>query len=546
MISESCASLSAVIATPTPFSIAASRSEIRDTFTARRSHCAAQSYYPIASGRGVRRSMTTPTHLNGGGAPPATLVSGRTAAVVLAAILTASFMELLDATIVSVAAPAIAQDLGAGQAVLQWMLAGYTLSVGSGLITGGRIGDLYGRRRVFLLGLAAFMLASAGCGLAQNPGALIGMRVAQGLAGGLMIPQVFGIIRASFEPGARARALGAYGAVLGLASVAGPLLGGLLVEADLFGLGWRAIFWVNVPIAIIALIVGARTMPESRSSGHTRLDLTGAVLAAIAAVLLLLPLMQGREWGWPWWGFAILALSVPVAALFLIRQRRLVVRGAQPILDPALLRVRAFAGGLSVSLLFFGALGSFFLLLSLYLQLGAGRTALETGLVILPYAIASIITSGIGVRFAHRAGRALLFCGALLLAVSQILLLLIVGDGAEPSYWGLATPLFVGGLGLGLTAPSLINVILAGVPAKDAGAAGGVLTTLTQIGNALGVAVLGVVFFTRLDDSLTDGASSLIAYGDALTAILPWQVACYIAAAALMLLLPKHAQTPHE
>ncbi|MGW5688505.1 MFS transporter [Nonomuraea sp. NPDC003754] len=413
--------------------------------------------------------MTTPTRRHGDGAAPALFLTGRTATVVLAAVLTASFMELLDATIVSVAAPAIAQDLGAGQAALQWMLAGYTLSVGAGLITGGRIGDLYGRRRVFLLGLAAFMLASAGCGLAPSPGALVGMRVAQGLAGGLMIPQVFGVIRASFEPGARARALGAYGAVLGLASVAGPLLGGLLVEADLFGLGWRAIFWVNVPIAIIALIVGARAMPESRSPGRTRLDLTGAV--------------------------------------------------------------------------FFGALGSFFLLLSLYLQLGAGRTALETGLVILPYAVGSIITSGIGVRFAHRAGRALLVYGALLLAASQVVLLLIVGDGGEPSSWELAMPLFMGGLGLGLTAPSLINVVLAGVPAQDAGAAGGVLTTITQIGNALGVAVLGVVFFARLDGSLRDGASGLVAYGDALATILPWQIACYAAAAALMFLLPKNTHT---
>ncbi|MGV9309733.1 MFS transporter [Nonomuraea sp. NPDC003727] len=487
--------------------------------------------------------MTTPTRRHGDRTAPALFLTGRTATVVLAAVLTASFMELLDATIVSVAAPAIAQDLGAGQAALQWMLAGYTLSVGAGLITGGRIGDLYGRRRVFLLGLAAFMLASAGCGLAPSPGALVGMRVAQGLAGGLMIPQVFGVIRASFEPGARARALGAYGAVLGLASVAGPLLGGLLVEADLFGLGWRAIFWVNVPIAIIALIVGARAMPESRSPGRTRLDLTGAVLAATAATLLLLPLIQGREWGWPWWGFAVLALSAPATAVFLLRQRRLVARGAQPILDPALLRVRAFATGLSVSVLFFGALGSFFLLLSLYLQLGAGRTALETGLVILPYAVGSIITSGIGVRFAHRAGRALLVYGALLLAASQVVLLLVVGDGGEPSSWELAMPLFMGGLGLGLTAPSLINVVLAGVPAQDAGAAGGVLTTITQIGNALGVAVLGVVFFARLDGSLRDGASGLVAYGDALATILPWQIACYAAAAALMFLLPKNTHT---
>ncbi|ACZ88108.1 MFS transporter [Streptosporangium roseum] len=497
---------------------------------------------PQPSDRGAQRGTTASPRLRGG-ATAAPLLSGRTAGIVLAAILVADFMELLDATIVSVAAPAIAEDLGAGVAALQWMLAGYTLAAGAGLITGGRIGDQFGRRRVFLLGLAAFMLASAGCGLAPDSGVLIGMRVAQGLAAGLMIPQVFGIIRASFEPGARAKALGAYGAVLGLASVAGPLLGGVLVEADLFGLGWRAIFWVNVPIAIIALIVGVRFMPESRVPGNARLDLAGAVLAAAAVVLLLLPLMQGRDWGWPWWGFLILALSVPVTALFLIRQRRLVARGGQPILDPGLLRVRAFAGGLSASLLFFGALGSFFLLLSLYLQLGTGRTALETGLVILPYAVGSIITSGIGVQFAHRA---LLVSGSLVLAASQVALLLIVRGGAEPSYWALAAPLFVGGLGLGLTAPSLINVVLAGVPAKDAGAAGGVLTTVGQVGNALGVAVLGVVFFTRLESSLTGGGTGLIAYGDALATILPWQVACYIGAAALMLLLPKRANASHE
>lgn len=487
--------------------------------------------------------MTTSTRPQSGGAAAPALLSGRTAFVVLAVILIADFMELLDATIVSVAAPAIAEDLDASESSLQWMMAGYTLAAGAGLITGGRIGDQFGRRRVFLLGLAAFMLASAGCGLAPSSGVLIGMRIAQGLAAGLMIPQVFGIIRASFEPGARAKALGAYGAVLGVASVAGPLLGGVLVEADLFGLGWRAIFWVNVPIAITGLIVGARFMPESRVPGNARLDLPGAVLASAAVVLLLLPLMQGRDWGWPLWSFLILALSVPAVALFLIRERQLVARGGQPILDPALLRVRAFAAGLSASLLFFGALGSFFLLLSLYLQLGTGRTALETGLVILPYAIGSIITSGIGVQFAHRA---LLVSGALVLAASQIVLLLIVRDGAEPTYWALAAPLFVGGLGLGLTAPSLINVVLAGVPAKDAGAAGGVLTTVGQVGNALGVAVLGVVFFTRLESFSADGATGLVAYGEAFTAILPWQVVCYLAAAALMFLLPRRANAAHE
>ncbi|WP_245642543.1 MFS transporter [Nonomuraea candida] len=469
----------------------------------------------------------------GGGA----VLSGRRAVAVLAAILTASFMELLDATIVTVAAPAIARDLGAGEAALQWTVAGYTLALGAGLITGGRLGDRYGRRRLFLLGLAAFLLASAGCGLAPGPGVLIAMRVAQGLAGGLMIPQVFGIIRGSFAPAARAGALGAYGAVLGLASIAGPLLGGLLVEADLFGLGWRAIFWVNVPIAIAGLALAARNLPGSRAARAAKLDLPGAALASAATVLLLVPLVQGREWGWPWWSLVPAAASVPVAVLFLVRQRRLAVRGGEPILDPALLRVRAFAGGLAVSLLFFGGLGSFFLVLSLYLQLGLGYSALGTGLVILPYAIGSIITSGLGVRLAARAGRNLLVAGALTLAASQAALFLAVREGAEPSAWALTVPLFAGGLGLGLTAPILLNVVLAGVPGRHAGAAGGVLSTVTQIGNALGVAVLGLVFFAELEHAAGDPAG----YAGALAAVLPWQIACYCAAAALMFLLPSRA-----
>ena len=298
----------------------------------------------------------------------------------------------------------------------------------------------------------------------------------------------------------------------------------------MLGLGWRTIFWVNVPFGLIGLALGARALPESREPGRVRLDLTGAAYASLISVLVLLPLVQGREWGWPWWSFALMAAAVPVAALFAAHERRLVIRGGQPILDPTLLRVRAFSAGLATSLLFFGAIGSFFLLFSLYLQLGTGRTALQTGLVILPYAIGSMITSGIGVQLVARAGRALLITGSLILAASQLLLLTTI-DG-NPSYWALAVPLFIGGLGLGLTAPILVNVVLAGVPGRDAGTASGVLTTISQIGNAVGVAALGTVFFSALDTS----------YAQAFQEILPWQIACYTAAAALMLLLPRRAE----
>ncbi|MFD7665035.1 MFS transporter [Streptomyces sp. NPDC059788] len=479
-----------------------------------------------------------------GPGPGTATVSGSSAVVALVVVLIASFMELLDATIITVAAPAVADGLGAGQAALQWTVAGYTLALGAGLITGGRVGDQFGRRRVFLAGLAAFAITSAACALAPDPAFLVATRVGQGLAGGLMVPQVFGIIRSSFAPAARAKAFGAYGAVLGLASVAGPLLGGVLVEADVFGLGWRTVFWVNVPVAAAGIVLGARFLPESDAASRTRLDLPGAALAAAAVVCVLLPLVQGEEWGWPWWGFVLLSLSVPVTALFLRRERRLAARGGQPVLDPGLLRVRAFSSGLAASALFFGAIGSFFLLLSLYLQSGTGRSPLEAGMIILPYAVGSTLTSGIGVQLAARAGRLLLVTGSLVLAASQLLLLLVVRGGAEPSYWQLALPLFIGGLGLGLTSPSLVNVVLAGVPARDAGAAGGVLSTVGQVGNAVGVAVLGVWFFASLDTSATSGAAPLTAYGDALSAVLPWQIACYVAAAALMLLLPKNADAP--
>ncbi|WP_345576251.1 MFS transporter [Nonomuraea rosea] len=457
-------------------------------------------------------------------------------------VLFASFMDLLDATIVTVAAPAIAAELHASEAQLQWMLAGYVLALGSGLIIGGRIGDDYGRRRMFLASLAAFAVASAACALATGPSMLIGTRVLQGLAGGLMVPQVFGIIRSSFPPAGMAKAFGAYGAVQGLAAVAGPLMGGFLVDADLFGLGWRTIFWVNVPIAAVALVLGSRVLPESTSRHRAVPDVVGAVLLTLGVVLVLLPLVQGRDWGWPWWGFALMAAGVLLLGGFLAYERSVARRGGQPVLDPALLRVRSFGAGLLASVFFFGAIGAFFLTLSIYLQAGTGRTAWQTGLVILPYAIGSILTSGLGVAMAAKAGRSLLVSGSLALAASQALLWFIVRDGQNPGYWMLAPALFIGGLGLGLAAPILVNVVLAGIPGKDAGAAGGVLSTVNQIGGAAGVAALGTLFFTASDSHAGDVAR-LQGFSDAFTAVLPVGIVLYLLAAALMLLLPRAAHS---
>ena len=467
-------------------------------------------------------------------------LTGKAAGIALLVILFASFMDLLDATIVTVAAPAIAAGLHSTQAQLQWMLAGYVLALGAGLITGGRIGDDYGRRRVFLGSLAAFAVASAACALATTPEMLIGTRVLQGLAAGLMVPQVFGIIRSSFPPAGMAKAFGAFGAVQGIAAVAGPLLGGLLVDADLFGLGWRTIFWVNVPLAAIALVLGRRVLPESANKSQTPLDVLGALMSAAGILLVLLPLIQGRDWGWPWWGFAVMGVGILLLFGFGGYERSVVRRGGQPVLDPALLRIRSFRNGLLASLFFFGAIGALFLTLSIYLQSGTGRSAWQTGLVILPYAIGSILTSGLGVALAAKAGRTLLIIGSLTLAASQALLWAAVRGGDAPGYWTIAWPLFVGGLGLGLAAPILVNVVLAGVPGKDAGAAGGVLSTVNQVGGAAGIAILGTVFFSTLDTPTAD-SGKLEVFSDAFAAVLPIEIALYLLAAALMLRLPRTA-----
>ncbi|GAA3573919.1 MFS transporter [Microlunatus spumicola] len=461
----------------------------------------------------------------------------------VAVVLVAAFMDLVDVTIVAVAAPSIRASLGASPSQVQWTVAAYALSLGAALVTGGRLGDAYGRRRAFLGGLAVFVVASAACALAPTAGVLVATRVVQGLGAGVMVPQVFGIIRSSLDPRQTGAALGAYGAVQGLASIAGPLLGGLLVTTDLLGLGWRTVFWVNVPIGLVALAIGWRVLPESRQPGPGRLDLVGAGLLAGSLVLVLLPLVQGGTWGWPVWGWVLLLAGVVGLAVFLGVERGLVARGAQPVLDPRLLADRGFSGGLAASATFFGGIASFFLLLSVYLQEGTGRSALTTGLVTLPYALGSLVTSGLGVALAARHGRRLLITGSLVIAASHLGLWWVVGHTDRPTWWQVGAPLLVGGLGLGLAAPPLVDLVLAAVPRRAAGAAAGVLSTVNQVAGALGVAALGALFFTRAGRTGAEVGPGP-AYAEAFAAVLPWQVGLYVVAAGLMTLLPRGTQPP--
>lgn len=466
--------------------------------------------------------------------------------VLIGVILIASFMDLLDVTIVAIAAPDIRSSLATTPSQLQWMIAAYALSLGVALITGGRIGDQYGRRRAFQLGLAGFVAASAACALAPTAGVLIATRVVQGFAAGLMVPQVFGMIRASLTPKQMGAALAAYGGMQGLASIAGPLLGGILVTADLFGLGWRTVFWVNVPVGLLALLLGRKVLPESRQDHPGRLDLIGAALLAGSLLLVLLPIVQGRSWGWPGWGWGLLTAGVAGLMIFVAVEQRVAAGGGQPVLDPKLLRNRAFRTGLGASLAFFGGIAAFFLLLSIYLQDGTGRTALATGLITLPYALGSLLTSGIGVRLAGRHGRRLLITGCLLIAASHAVMWLVVAGLDNPTWWQLGGPLLLGGCGLGLATPPLITVILAGVPARAAGSAGGVLSTVSQIGGSIGVAALGAVFFTQLDETSSAAGRSTPSFSSAFASTLPAQIVLYLVAAALMTLLPEPSAIPRD
>jgi EmrB/QacA subfamily drug resistance transporter len=438
--------------------------------------------------------------------PTATAEPGRAAGgpdprrfVALAVVLIAGFMQLVDISIVNVAIPSIQRDLDATYAQVQWVLAGYQLAFAVMLITGGRLGDIFGRKRVFMAGMAGFTLASALCGLARDPGMLIGSRVLQGLMGAVMFPQILSVIQVTFPPRERATAFGLFGATIGLATITGPLVGGLLIQADLLGLDWRPIFLVNVPIGVVALALAARFLVESRAPRALRLDPVGVALVTGGLLLLVYPLVQGRDLGWPPWTFLSMAAAVPVLAGFAVYERRKKALDGSPLVDMDLFRQRSFVPGLLVAGIFFMGIPAFFLTFSLWLQIGLGFSALHAGLTGAPFAVGSALASAASVRLAPTLGRRILSAGSLLLVAGMAGLIWTVGRyGGAVHSWQLLPALLVCGIGLGSVVAPLVNVVLAGIRGQDAGAASGVLSTVQQVGGAVGVAIIGVIFFGLL------------------------------------------------
>jgi EmrB/QacA subfamily drug resistance transporter len=417
----------------------------------------------------------------------------------LAVLLLAAFMNLLDVSIVNIAIPSIQRNLHATYADVQWALAGYTLAYALVLITGGRLGDIFGRRRLFLIGVTGFTIMSALCGAAQSPGMLIACRVLQGAMGAIMVPQVLAVIQVIFPPAERIKALAGFGVTAGLGTVSGPLLGGLLIQHNLLGLDWRPIFLINVPVGIIAVAASALLVRESRAPRPPRLDPGGVVLISAALLALLFPLVQGREYGWPTWTFVSMAASVPLLALFIWYESRKSRRDGSPLVEIGLFRERGFSAGMAIAIAFFLGVASFALVLTLFLQLGLGFDPLRAGLTFLPFSLGVLVSSAAAARLAPRFGRGVTMAGALVIAAAMAGLIATVHHyGTSVTTWDLVPALAAAGLGMGAVLAPLADIVLDRVPAQHAGSASGVFNTGLQLGNSIGIAVIGVIFFGML------------------------------------------------
>ncbi|MFE9570750.1 MFS transporter [Streptomyces sp. NPDC006692] len=412
-------------------------------------------------------------------------------------VLLGAALPLIDFFIVNVALPSMDSDLAAGPAMLELVVAGYGVAYAVLLVLGGRLGDMAGRRRLFLIGMAAFGLTSLACGLAPTAWTLVGARVAQGAAAALMMPQVLATIQATTQGPRRARAMSLYGATAGLSMVAGQILGGVLVAADVAGSGWRSVFLVNVPVAVLGLFLTARSVPETRSERPATIDVPGTLLLAVSLVSLLLPLTEGRAAGWPLWTWVSLAVFPFAAVAFFLVERGADRRGQTPLVPPSLLELHSLRRGLVLVVPFSIGFSGFMFVIAVVLQQGLRMGPVAAGLALVPMALAFFAASLAGPRLIGRFGTRVVTAGGVLQAVGVALIALTVWrDWSGLTITELAPGVAVAGLGQGLQLPVLIRLMLSDVPADRAGVGSGVVVTTQQSALALGVATLGSLFLT--------------------------------------------------
>lgn len=457
-------------------------------------------------------------------------------------VLAASVMDLLDATIAQTAAPAIRADLGGTYTHIEWISASYTLAMSVALLVGGRLGDLYGRRRVLLGGMAGFVAASVLCAAAPTPETLIGARALQGAVGAIMLPQCFGLIRELFGDAGQQRAFAVFGPVMGLAAVLGPVMGGGLVDLDLLGSGWRSIFLVNVPIGIAAILLGLRHLPDVAPAARGgRIDLPSIALAGAGGVAVVYPLVQGRELGWPAWTVALAIAGVGVLAAFGLRQRRLAAvpdSRRAPLVDPSILRRRAYVSGLVLVVGFIGAMGGMTLALNVALQAGLGFSPLACGVATLAIPLAAIGGSITSSATLARLGRTTIHIGTATMAAGLVVVDLVLrAQGGDVSAWQLAAPLALTGFGMGMVFVPMFDVILAGVLPHQLGSASGLLEAIQQFGMSLGIAVVGTVLFGVVGDA--HGAQAFVDGADRALLV---SIGFLVVAFGVTWWLPRHAR----
>ncbi|MER5612048.1 MFS transporter [Streptomyces sp. NPDC002215] len=465
----------------------------------------------------------------------------------LAIVMTAAFMDLVDVTIVNIAIPSIQEDTGASFSAIQWITAGYSLAFAAGLITGGRLGDIYGRKRLFLIGIGGFTLASALCGFAAGPEMLVASRILQGGTAALMVPQVLSIVHATFPAHERGKVFGLFGAIVGLGAVLGPLLGALLTEWNIAGLEWRPIFLINLPVGIAGLILGRKFISESKAPKALRLDLVGVVLVTVAMLMLIYPLTRGRELGWPVWGHVSMVGSLLVFLVLVLFERAKARRDGSPLVELSLFRVKSFAAGIAVQLTFGIGLGIFFLVWTLYMQMGLGWSALRAGTTGIPFSIAVSFAAGISVqKLVPRFGRKVLQTGALLM-IAGLLIYIWESDryGMDITSWQMALPLVVMGIGMGLIVAPLTDMVLSEVPKEHSGSASGLINTVQQMGNALGLGLVAVVFFGSISDRLAPQDAGP-AFAEAFQHSLWWVAGVLAVIFLVMFALPARPQRQAE
>ena len=428
----------------------------------------------------------------------------------------ANFMNLIDVSIINVALPRIQAETGATATQLEWVAATYILALAVGLLPCGRFGDVFGRRRLFLWGLAGFTAASALCGAAPGISGLIAARTLQGIAAAMMVPQVLAIVHVIFPPEEKSRVFGLFGTISSLGVVVGPVIGGALISADPGGLGWRTIFLINLPLGAAALIGALHFIPDLKSENDLRPDWGGTLLFGVAIVLLVLPLTEGRGLGWPWWTFAALAASIPTAIVFVKWEFRQAKRGLPVLMPMGLLTDPVFLTRLGLVTMFVSGIPGLFLILAIYLQSGLGFSPLQSGLAIAPFPIGVLLASFTTEKLGNRHLTLRIAAGAAVLLVGMAVLQRIIqSHGAGLAATDFAPPLVICGFGMGSAIMALFQVTMSGVSAKDAGAGSGAMQAFQQLGAVLGIAIVGQIFFSVLGD---DAVPAHVATADSLAA----------------------------